>query len=271
MTLTTSTGSSQLAFMVAAARVGGLHVDETFEARLGDDLLPHTRLEDPEHGVTHLVATPPTTTAGATLTATYQASVEGDPAAAAAEAAHDGGDLERLSYLRPSRYAESDRLVAMARSEFDSMRGVELLNAVAQWVHDRLAYVPGASRSTDGAVETYLARAGVCRDFAHLVVALLRALDVPARLVSVYAPGLSPMDFHAVAEAWVEGGWHVVDATRMAPRQSLVRIATGRDAADTAFLSAYGAAVRMGKLNVVVAIKEGDLPVDDGRQLVRLA
>ena len=100
----------------------------------------------------------------------------------------------------------------------------------------RLNYVPGSSDPIDGAADTLLAGAGVCRDYAHLVVALLRAVFVPARLVSVYAPGLYPMDFHAVAEAFVDGQWRVVDATLLAPRQSLVRIATGRDAADTAFL-----------------------------------
>src|SRR5690606_9649604 len=81
------------------------------------------------------------------------------------------------------------------------------------------------------------AGAGVCRDFAHVVAALLRAHDLPARLVSVYAPGLRPRDFHAVVEAHVAGRWLVVDATRLAPRAGLVRIATGRDAADTAFLT----------------------------------
>ena len=77
----------------------------------------------------------------------------------------------------------------------------------------------------------------MCRDFAHLVIALLRARNVPARLVAVYAPGLQPMDFHAVVEAAIDGEWRVVDATTLAPRQSLVRIATGRDASDTAFLT----------------------------------
>jgi len=111
---------------------------------------------------------------------------------------------------------------------------------VSSWVGTRIAYVTGSSLPTDGAVRTLLSRRGVCRDFAHLVVAFLRALDVPARVVGVYAPGLSPMDFHAVAEAAIDGVWHVVDATTLAPRQSLVRIATGRDAADIAFLSARG-------------------------------
>ncbi|MCU1431545.1 MAG: transglutaminase [Actinotalea sp.] len=79
----------------------------------------------------------------------------------------------------------------------------------------------------------------MCRDFAHLTTCLLRAMDVPARLAAVSAPGLSPMDVHAVVEGYVDGGWWVVDATHLAPRRSMLRISTGRDAADTAFLSAH--------------------------------
>ena len=127
---------------------------------------------------------------------------------------------ERLVYLRPSRYAESDRLVAEADGEFAHLTDPrELLDAVTAWVGSRLEYVPGSSVATDGAVDTFLARKGVCRDYAHLVVALLRARDMPARLAAVYAPGLAPMDFHAVAEAEVDGMWQVVDATLLAPRQ----------------------------------------------------
>ena len=101
--------------------------------------------------------------------------------------------------------------------------------------------MPGSSISTDGAVETLLAGRGVCRDYAHLTVALLRALEVPARVAAVYAPGLSPMDFHAVAEAYVDGAWQIVDPTLLAPRDQMLRIATGHDAAAIAFLSSYGA------------------------------
>ena len=86
------------------------------------------------------------------------------------------------------------------------------LRGVSSWVGTRLAYVSGSSRPTDGAVRTLLARQGVCRDFAHACVALLRGLGIPARLVSVYAPGLEPMDFHAVAEAWVDGARRAFDA-----------------------------------------------------------
>ena len=85
------------------------------------------------------------------------------------------------------------------------MSGLSLLESVSSWVGQRVAYIAGSSRSTDGAVATLLARQGVCRDFADLVIALLRGCDTPARLVSVYAPGLQPMDFHAVAEAYIDG------------------------------------------------------------------
>ncbi|SMH46627.1 Transglutaminase-like superfamily protein [Rathayibacter oskolensis] len=179
-----------------------------------------------------------------------------------------GEEVDRLRYLRPSRYAESDILWATARAEFSGLRGQDLLAAVSSWVGTRLAYVPGSSLPTDGAERTFLARRGVCRDFAHLVVALLRALDVPARLVAVYAPGLQPMDFHAVAEAWVDGEWHVVDATTLAPRPSLVRIATGRDAADTAFLSVYDGIATLGEFTVGAVVDV--LPDDDVRELVTI-
>ena len=179
-------------------------------------------------------------------------------------------DLELLTYLRPSRYAEADRLAATAVAEFGGITDhADLLAAVSSWVGCRLAYVPGSSGGTDGAVDTLLKGEGVCRDYAHLVVGLLRALDVPARVAAVYAPGLEPMDFHAVAEAHVEGGWHVVDATTLAPRSSLLRIATGRDAADTAFLTSFGGGLVLDSC-VVTAVVDGELPRDDTRSLVQL-
>jgi transglutaminase-like putative cysteine protease len=213
----------------------------------------------PGEGVTHLAELSP-----GRVTVEYAATVTGRGAEAAVT------DAERITCLRPSRYAESDRLTAVARAEFAGITGPsELLAAVSSWVGTRLAYVPGSSGPTDGAVDTLLARQGVCRDYAHLVVALLRALDVPARLAAVYAPGLNPMDFHAVAEAAVDGYWRVVDATTLAPRSTLVRIATGRDAADTAFLSTYGGAVDLLEM-AVTALLDGELPGDDVTELVSI-
>jgi transglutaminase-like putative cysteine protease len=178
-------------------------------------------------------------------------------------------DIDPLRYLRPSRYCESDRLTPTARNEFGGLRGSELLDAVSSWVGRHLAYVAGSSRPTDGAVTTLLARQGVCRDFAHLVVALLRACNVPARVVSVYAPGLAPMDFHAVAEVLIDDEWLVVDATCLAPRSAMVRIATGRDAADSAFLTISRGSARLTTIWVSAVCNDG-LPFDDLTQPVRL-
>ena len=192
----------------------------------------------------------------------YRATVVGSAAPLAAT------PLDEIVFLRPSRYAESDSLGPTAAREFSGLTATELLFGVSSWVGQHLQYVPGSSLPTDGAVRTLLAGEGVCRDYAHLVVALLRAMNVPARLVSVYAPGLEPMDFHAVAEAAIDGVWRVVDATALAPRASLVRIASGRDASDTAFLTTHGAAVTFDDLTVTAVVD--DLPTDDLTQLVSL-
>ncbi len=146
-------------------------------------------------------------------------------------------ELDALEALRPSRYAPSDALAPWALREFGREPDAE---AVVEWVNHRLDYDGSASRPVDSAVDTLLTGRGVCRDFAHLVVTALRSLDVPARIVSAYAPGLWPMDFHAVAEVAIDGVWQVFDATRLAPRPTLVRIATGLDAEDTAFLTFTG-------------------------------
>lgn len=179
-------------------------------------------------------------------------------------------ETDLIVYTRPSRYAESDSLGPTAHAEFAGIADApELLASVSSWVGTRLAYVSGSSLPTDGAVRTLLARQGVCRDYAHLCVALLRGLGIPARLVAVYAPGLTPMDFHAVAEAYVEGGWYVVDATTLAPRGSLLRISTGRDASDTAFMSVYGGLADLRELEVLAIVDV--LPADDVHELTPLA
>jgi len=182
--------------------------------------------------------------------------------------------LDPIVYLRPSRYVPSDTLTPFARETFPGLSGVDhdgarLAREVSSWVHDRLVYAPDSTSPTGGALETLESGRGVCRDFAHLTAALLRALDVPARLVSVYAPGLEPMDFHAVVEALVdvgggtEGGgkkWVVVDSTRLAPRRSMVRMATGRDATDTAFLTNTLSDIQLLRLEVDATSSE---PFDD--------
>jgi hypothetical protein len=199
-----------------------------------------------------------------TVTASYQATILGqaDPAPVR--------DIDMITYLWPSRYAEADKFFGFAATEFGQyVESETLLEKVSSWVGTRLNYVPGSSDPIDGAVDTLLAGAGVCRDYAHLVVALLRAVNVPARLVAVYAPGCEPMDFHAVAEAYVDGAWRVVDATCLSPRQSMVRIATGRDAADTAFLDNFKGAITLKHMEVT-AVVDGPLPQDSVHDLVSL-
>jgi transglutaminase-like putative cysteine protease len=251
-----ATGDARLALSIAA-HAPTLDVDEQLTVKQAGAQLPVTVLTDSAGTRLHVVDV----TEGE-VAVSYRASVVGraEPDEVSA--------IDELLYLRPSRYCESDSLGPTARREFRGMTDTELLFGVSSWVADRLFYVPGSSHPTDGAVNTLLAGQGVCRDYAHLVVALLRALDVPARLASVYAPGLDPMDFHAVAEAAIDGRWCVVDATTLAPRSSLLRIATGRDAADTAFLSSRGSAVLVDELTVSAVVDE--LPTDDVTQLVSL-
>jgi transglutaminase-like putative cysteine protease len=246
--------AARLAFIVA---VGDRPVVERLGVRLDGVQLEPREVTDAAGTRIHVVDV-----GRGAVTLDYSATVEGRADAASVT------DVELLEYLRPSRYCEADRLAPTARAEFSGLAGADLLAAVSSWVGTRLIYVPGSSQPTDGAVQTLLAGQGVCRDYAHLVIGLLRSLDVPARLAAVYAPGLDPMDFHAVAEAYVDGAWHVVDATTLAPRSTLVRIATGRDAADTAFLSSYGGNVTLDAIQVMAVADV--LPDDDVTRLVEL-
>ncbi|RAZ31539.1 transglutaminase family protein [Microbacterium sp. SMR1] len=192
-----------------------------------------------------------------TIAVRYRAVVDGSAAPAPTS------ELETIAYLRPSRYAQSDEVFAHARRQFRGLQGRELVSAISDFVATNTTYAPGLSLGTDSAVTTLATGQGVCRDYAHLVIALLRAMDVPARYAACYAPGLRPMDFHAVAEAYVDGAWHVIDATRLSNRRGLVRIATGRDAADCAFLSYYGGNVALTHLRVDAEVAGGDAAVDD--------
>ena len=250
----------EVMLQIAVSGMPGASVEETLSVRCDGVETPTTEVAVPGEGRVHLIVP-----SVCRMTIEYQATITGSARVDLVS------DEDRIVYLRPSRYAESDRLSAIAAAEFAGITGErELLASVSSWVGSQLTYVAGSSGPTDGAVDTLLLRQGVCRDYAHLVIALLRALDVPARLAAVYAPGLQPMDFHAVAEAAVGGVWRVVDATLLAPRSSLVRIATGRDAADTAFLSAYGGAVDLLSSHVM-AVTDGPLPSDDIHDMVCLA
>ena len=213
-------------------------------------------------GRVHIVEAP-----AGSVTVSYEATTT---ALTTSPPATDGYDDAVLSMLRQSRYCPSDLMTSFARTELgDSNDPGKIAEVAASWVFERLAYVPGASGPGDTALDVLLSGQGTCRDFAHLTIAMCRALSVPARLLAGYAPGISPMDFHAVAEVWTGDHWCVHDPTRMAPRQSLVRVATGRDAADTAL-----SATIYGDLELVtshvVAVVDGELPTDDHTSPVTL-
>lgn len=144
------------------------------------------------------------------------------------------GDV--LPFLRPSRFCQSDLFTDFAQQQFGALQGGTKIAAIRDWISAELSYVPGSSHSATSAVETFADRQGVCRDFAHLLCALARATQIPARYVSVYGAHVDPQDFHAVAQIWLDGAWHLVDATGMGGPDSFAIIASGRDAADVAFM-----------------------------------
>ena len=149
--------------------------------------------------------------------------------------------VEVLPYLLPSRYCPVDQFLRFASREFgDIAPGGARTLAILDWLHSNVDYVHGVSTSTTGAAATFIDRAGVCRDFTHLGLTLCRAAGIPARAVAAYALALDPPDFHAVFEVFLDGGWWLVDSTRLAPIAGMVRIAHGRDAADIAFLTTSG-------------------------------
>lgn len=174
-----------------------------------------------------------------------------------------------VAHLRPSRYCEVDEFTKIAAEVVGEHSGGAAVDAVVAWVDEHLEYVPGSSTVTDSARSTYLSRQGVCRDYAHLTATLLRAGGVPTRCAAVYAPGLAPMDFHLVVEALVAGTWIVVDATHLAPRASMVRIATGQDAADTAFMTTLTGDVQLTGMQVS-AVVDPQLPVADRTETISL-
>ena len=148
---------------------------------------------------------------------------------------------EAVPFLFPSRYCQSDRLRQQAVDLFGHLADPHSIAAgISDWIFDHVAYRSGTSNEQSSAVDTLEQRQGVCRDFAHLGIGLCRAMNVPARYVTCYAHLLDPPDFHAVFEVFIGGMWYVFDPTRLAPVNGLVRIATGRDAADAAVCTTFG-------------------------------
>ncbi len=150
---------------------------------------------------------------------------------------------ETIEYILPSRYCPSDEFLALVTDEFGDLQGGARVAAIRDWIGAHLSYVPGSSNTMTTALETYVSRVGVCRDYAHLMIAMVRASAIPARFVSVYGLGVMPQDFHAVAEVFLDNTWYLVDPTGMSEADNMAKIGVGRDAADVSFLTSYGPAM----------------------------
>jgi transglutaminase-like putative cysteine protease len=170
-----------------------------------------------------------------------------------------------IPYVLASRYCEAEALFGLACNEFGNLSpGFAQVEAVCRWIRANIVYRVGTSVATTTARDVLANRAGVCRDFAHLAIALCRALNIPARFVTGYTRYEDPpQDFHAVFEAYLGGGWQRFDPTELAPIDSIVRIGTGRDAGDVAFATFFGSA-RLRRLSPLVE------PTDSTAPLTRL-
>ena len=155
---------------------------------------------------------------------------------------------ETLDYLLDSRYCPADRFQPFVEDEFGGTSGGARVQAIHDWMVRHFSYEQVSTTSTT-ALDSFVERRGICRDYAHVLITLARASTIPARYVSCFAPGVDPPDFHALAEVFLDdphtpggGAWYIVDATEMADPSETVKIGIGRDAADVSFMTVFGAA-----------------------------
>jgi transglutaminase-like putative cysteine protease len=150
-------------------------------------------------------------------------------------------DNEVLPFISPSRYCESDKLLDFSHQQFGHLPNeFAKVKAINEWVFNSIAYKAGTSDSSRSACDVLALKEGVCKDFAHLAIALCRALDIPARYFTGYAYALDPPDFHACFEAYVGGKWLFFDPTQLSIPNGLVKIANAKDASEVAVASFFG-------------------------------
>lgn len=151
-----------------------------------------------------------------------------------------------IPYLFSSRYCQATSFETLVQDDFGATEGGARVLAIRDWIAAHFTYTSGSSGPETTALDSYVERRGVCRDYAHVLIALARASGIPARYASVYAPNVTPQDFHAVAEVFLAepdeqgGAWHLIDATGMAHAGEMAKIGVGRDAADVSFLTSFG-------------------------------
>jgi transglutaminase-like putative cysteine protease len=239
-----------LLFAVGAAETRRQHVEQEQLRVTPNTAQEHVRFGPTAHDLVRVSAEP------GPFSLAYEATVDVHPHIAEdaprAETAFVELPGDVLSFLHPSRYCPSDLLGRFAQQTFGSLEpGFERVTGICNWIWEHLSYVPGATDATTSAVDVLVGAVGVCRDYAHLGITFCRALGIPARYISGYAVDLHPPDFHGFFEAYLGDDWYLFDATRMAPIDGLVRIATGRDAADVAFAAVVGAVQLLDKVVTV--------------------
>jgi transglutaminase-like putative cysteine protease len=156
---------------------------------------------------------------------------------------------ETVQYLFDSRYCPADRFHSFVEAEFGGTDGGRRIDSMREWIAHNFAYEPGSSTATTTALDSFVERRGICRDYAHVLITMARASTIPARYVCCYGPDVDPQDFHAVAEVFLEdrttpggGAWQIVDPTGMVRPEEAVKVGVGRDAADVSFLTSFGTA-----------------------------
>ena len=177
---------------------------------------------------------------------------------------------EVMGYIYPSRYCQSDRLIKLANNEFGQLpQGYGRVQAIRDWVNRHIKFTMNISNSNTSAVDSIIEQVGVCRDFAHLMIALCRAINIPARFATGTDYGADPMlgpsDFHAYVEVYLGYRWYIFDPSGTGIRQGFVRFGTGRDAADVAFATVFGGVRTHAAVIRAVAIED----LANGLQLPR--
>jgi transglutaminase-like putative cysteine protease len=158
-----------------------------------------------------------------------------------------------LPYLLPSRYCESDRFGELARElTAGALPGYDQVQCLVDWIRKTVQYQPGSSDFQLSATEIHQRGYGVCRDLAHLGIALCRSISIPARIVVGYLHNLQPMDLHAWFEAYVGGRWYAFDPTQHGLYGGRVIIAFGRDAADVSVFHQFGSGALLTNMTVRV-------------------
>ena len=164
---------------------------------------------------------------------------------------------DATAYLMPSRYCQPEPFFDFVGAQFGDLTGGLRIAAISAWIKDNFSYDISASNAQTTATDSFVQKAGVCRDYAHVLIAMARASAIPARFVSCYAPDVSPQDFHAVSEVYLDGAWHIVDPTGMTDPARTVHIGVGLDAADVSFMMSFG---WMNLISQTVNVSEIDAP-----------